>query len=59
MTGHAGKGECMDEMNQAEVAREETEQKMLYRFLLMIKEIKDAGKSLDDLEENVKSLLRK
>ena len=49
----------MDEMNQAEVAREETEQKMLYKFLLMIKEVKNAGKSLDDLEENVKSLLRK
>lgn len=35
------------EMNQAEVAREETEQKMLYKFLLMIKE----SESLEELEE--------
>lgn len=45
----------MDEMNQAEVAREETEKKMVYRFLLMIKE----SKSLEELEEKAKALLNK
>lgn len=45
----------MDDMNQAEVAREETEQKMLYKFLLMIKESKD----LEELETKVKALLNK
>lgn len=44
-----------EEMNQAEVAREETEQKMIYKFLLMIKE----SKSLDELEEKTKALLNK
>lgn len=41
----------MEEMNQAEVAREETEQKMIYKFLLMIKE----SESLEDLEEKTKT----
>lgn len=45
----------MDEMNQAEVAREETEQKMLYKILLLIKESKD----LEELEAKVKALLEK
>ena len=44
-----------EEMNQAEVSREETEEKMIYKFLLMIKESKD----LKDLEEKVKALLNK
>ena len=43
------------EMNQAEVAREETEQKMLYKFRLMIKE----SESLEELEEKTKALLNK
>ena len=45
----------MDEMNQAEVARDETEQKMIYKFLLMIKE----SKSLEELEEKTTTLLNK
>lgn len=46
----------MDEdMNQAEVSREETEQKMIYKFLLMVKE----SKSLEELEEKTKALLNK
>lgn len=45
----------MDEMNQAELAREETEKKMIYRFLLMIKE----SKNLEELEEKAKALLNK
>ena len=45
----------MDEMNQAEVAREETEEKMIYKFLLMIKE----SENLEELEKKVKTLLEK
>lgn len=51
----AGKEKNMEEMNQAEVARDETEQKMIYKFLLMIKE----SKSLEELEEKTKALLNK
>lgn len=47
------------EMNQAEIAREETEQKMIYRFLLMIKETQDKGESIEQLEDKVKALLNK
>lgn len=43
----------MEEMNQAEVAREETEEKMIYKFLLMIKESKD----LEELEQRQKPYL--
>lgn len=42
-----------EEMNQAEVAREETEQKMIYKFLLMIKE----SESLEELEKKLKPCL--
>ncbi len=42
-----------EDMNQAEVSREETEKKMIYKFLLMIKESKD----LKELEEKTKALL--
>lgn len=42
-----------DDMNQAEVARDETEKKMIYKFLLMIKDSKD----LEELEAKVKALL--
>lgn len=55
LTSKAGKEKYMEEMNQAEVAREETEQKMIYKFLLMIKE----SKSLEELEEKTKALLNK
>lgn len=44
-----------EEMNQAEIARDETEQKMLYKFLLMIKD----STSLEDLETKTKALLNK
>lgn len=44
-----------EEMNLAEITKEETEQKMIYKFLLMIKE----SKSLEDLEEKTKALLNK
>ena len=43
------------EMNQAEVAREETEQKIVYKFLLMITE----SESLEGLAEKTKALLNK
>ncbi len=42
-----------EDMNQAEVARDETEEKMIYKFLLMIKESKD----LEELEQKVRALL--
>ena len=45
----------MEEMNQAEIARDETEKKMIYQFLLMIKE----SESLKELEEKTKALLNK
>lgn len=52
----ARKGKNMDEnMNQSETVRDETEQKMIYKILLMIKE----SKSLEELEEKVKALLNK
>lgn len=44
-----------EEMNQAEVARDETEEKMIYKFLLMIKESKD----LEELEAKTKALLNR
>ena len=43
-----------EEMNQAEIAREETEQKMLYKFLLMIKK----SNSLEELEKETQALLK-
>ena len=48
-----------EDMTQAEIARDETEQKMLYKFLFMIREGKDKGESLDQLEERVKALITK
>ena len=45
----------MEEMNQAEIAREETEQKMLYKFLVMIGE----SESLEDLKKKVDALVKK
>ena len=46
--------EEMEEMNLAEVAREETEQKMLYKFLTMINE----SESIEELEAKVKALIK-
>ena len=46
--------EEMEEMNLAEVAREETEQKMLYKFLAMIYE----SESIEDLKAKVKALIK-
>ena len=43
------------EITTAELSRNETEEKMIYKFLLMIKESKD----LEDLEEKTKALLTK
>ena len=54
-SGKCRKETEMEEMNQAEVAREETEEKMLYKFLLMIKESKD----LEELEQKTRALLNK
>ena len=55
-----GKEKDMDEeMNQAEVAREETEQKMLYKFITMIDEAKEKSETLDDLKEKIKALITK
>lgn len=45
----------MEEMNQAEVAREETEQKMLYKFLVMIGD----SESLEELKKKVEALITK
>ena len=45
--------EEMEEMNLAEVAREETEQKMLYKFLAMIYE----SESIEELKAKVKALI--
>lgn len=44
----------MEKMNQAEVSKQETEQKMLYKILLIAKECKD----LKELEEKLKALLK-
>ena len=46
--------EEMEEMNLAEVAREETEQKMLYKFLAMIYE----SESIEELKAKVKALIK-
>ena len=42
-------------MNQAEIAREETEDKMIYKFITMI----DESKILEELEAKTKALLNK
>lgn len=48
-----------EEMNQAEIAREETEQKMIYKFLLMVKEeIKKDG-NLEELEKQIEAMVKK
>ncbi len=44
-----------EDMNQAEVLKEETEEKMIYKVLLMIKE----SESLEELELKLKALLNK
>lgn len=57
MVAGAGKEKNMeDEMgNVSELLKEEAEQKMIYKFLLMIKE----SKSLEELEQKTKALLNK
>lgn len=47
-----------EEMNQAEIAREETEQKMIYKFLLMIKTEKEKGGNLEELEKQIEAMLK-
>jgi hypothetical protein len=55
----AGKEFKMEnEMNQAEIAREETEQKMVYKFLMMISESKDNKETIEQLEQKVKALVK-
>lgn len=48
----------MEEMNQAEIAREETEQKMLYKFLLLIKEAREKGEDLEALEKQIEAMTK-
>ncbi len=45
----------MNEMNQAEVAREETEQKMLYKILDIIAH----SETKEEIEEKIRALLTK
>ena len=52
-------GEKMEEMNGNEVLVEETEQKMLYKFLDMIHEAKENNESIQDLEAHVRNLIKK
>lgn len=50
----------MDEdMNTGEQLVEQTEEKMIYKFLLMLKETQESGQNLSQLEEKVKALLNK
>ncbi len=42
-----------EDMNQAEVLKETAEEKMIYKFLTMIKE----SESLEELEQKTKALL--
>lgn len=54
-----GKEKIMnEEMNQAEIAREETEQKMIYKFLLMVKAEKEKGGSLEELEKQIEAMIK-
>lgn len=48
----------MEDMNQSEVFTEQVEQKMIYKFLLMIEEEKQSGGSLDTLQEKLKPLAK-
>lgn len=45
----------MDDMNTSEVLVKETEEKMLYKFLLMINETE----TMEELKEKVEALLQK
>lgn len=47
-----------EEMNQAEIAREETEQKMIYKFLLMVKAEKEKNGNLEELEKQVEAMIK-
>ena len=49
----------MGEMTANEQLVEQTEEKMIYKFLLMIKEAKEKGQTLDQLEGQLKALLTK
>ena len=46
----------MEEMNQAEIARDETEQKMVYKFIIMVKDAKEKNETLDDLLEQLRAM---
>lgn len=50
----------MDEgMNTSEQLVEQTEEKMIYKFLLMVKEAQEKGENLEGLENKLKALLNK
>lgn len=50
----------MDEdMNQAEVARDETEEKMVYKFLYILEQSIAKGESLEQVKEKVEAMLKK
>ena len=47
-----------ESMNQAEVLTEQVEQKMLYKFLVMINEAETKGKTMEDLADEVKAMIK-
>lgn len=48
-----------EEMNQAEVARDETEEKMVYKFLYILEQSIAKGESLEQVKEKVEAMLKK
>ena len=48
----------MDEMNMAEIARDEIEQKMVYKFIVMVKDAKEKNETLDDLLEKLRDMTK-
>ncbi len=49
----------MDEdMNQAEVARDETEEKMIYKFLYILEQSIAKGETLEEVKEKIEALLK-
>lgn len=55
----AGKETFMEEMTANEQLVEQTEEKMIYKFLLMVKEAQENGHDLKQLEGQLKALLNK
>lgn len=48
-----------EEMNASEQLVEQTEDKMIYKILLMVKEAQEKGESLEQLSDKLKALLNK